>query len=73
MTAPDISAFSAEGDLLMGAEAIAQYLGITRRQVYRLAQDDIAPTFKLGGTIAARRSSLDAWMNGLERERSGRS
>ncbi len=51
-----------EGDLLMGAPAIAKYLGVTQRQVYRLTYDKIVPHFKLGGTVAARRSSLAAWM-----------
>lgn len=41
-------------DLLMGADAIARFLGITRRQAYRLAYDGHMPTFKLGGTVTAR-------------------
>ncbi|MBP2445934.1 helix-turn-helix transcriptional regulator [Rhizobium leguminosarum] len=56
-----------EGDLLMGADAIARFLGITRRQTYRLVYDGIAPSFKLGGTVAARRSSLTAWMATAEK------
>ncbi|MHA4733246.1 helix-turn-helix domain-containing protein [Ensifer adhaerens] len=55
-----------ERDLLMGADAIAGFLGVTRRQVYRLVYDEIIPSFKLGGTIAARRSSLSKWMEALE-------
>lgn len=51
------------GDLLMGANAIAAFLGITPRQTYRLVYDAILPTFKLGGTLAARRSTLTAWLN----------
>ncbi len=47
-----------EADLLMGVEPIAKYLGVTRRQAYRLVYDKIMPSFKLGGTVAARRSSL---------------
>lgn len=54
------------GDLLMGADAIAGYLGVSRRQVYRLVYDQIIPSFKLGGTVAARRSSLTKWMEELE-------
>lgn len=49
-------------DLLLGADAIASFLGITRRQVYRLVYDSVIPSFKAGGTVAARRSSLTAWM-----------
>ena len=51
-------------DLLLGATAIAEHLGVNRRQVYRLTQ---LPTFKVGGTIAARRSSLNRWMDDAER------
>ncbi|MEL4374125.1 helix-turn-helix transcriptional regulator [Brucella cytisi] len=53
-------------DLLMGADAIAKFLGITRRQTYRLIYDGLMPSFKLGrgpkATVAARRSSLRNWM-----------
>lgn len=56
-----------EPDLLMGANAIAKFLGVTPRQVYRLIYEGIAPSFKLGGTVAARRSSLRSWMAELER------
>lgn len=61
-----------ERDLLMGADAIADFLGVTRRQVYRLVYDNIIPSFKLGGTVAARRSSLIKWMEALEGQASDR-
>lgn len=50
------------GDLLIGANAIAKFLGVSSRQVYRLTYDGIMPHFKLGGSVAARRSSLTKWM-----------
>lgn len=53
-------------DLLLGANAIAEFLGITRRQAYRLTYDAIIPTFKAGGTVAARRSSLTKWLDEME-------
>ena len=53
-------------DLLLGADAIAKFLGISRRQVYRLVYDQIIPSFKAGGTVAARRSSLARWMADAE-------
>lgn len=53
-------------DLLMGADAIGQFLGITRRQTYRLVYDGIVPSFKLGGTVAARKSTLTRWMASQE-------
>jgi excisionase family DNA binding protein len=56
-----------EADLLMGAPAIAKFLGVTQRQVYRLTYDRVIPHFKLGGTVAARRSSLSAWLAEAER------
>ncbi|RDL52093.1 hypothetical protein BLJAPNOD_03244 [Ensifer sp. M14] len=51
-----------EGDLLMGAHAIARFLGVTPRQVYRLTYGALVPHFKLGGTVAARKSSLSKWL-----------
>ncbi|RWC04220.1 MAG: DNA-binding protein [Mesorhizobium sp.] len=54
----DLSNDNQPGDLLMGAAAIAQALGITRRQAYKLIYAGDLPTFKLGGTVSARRSSI---------------
>jgi len=54
------------GDLLLGADSIAAYLGITRRQVYRLVYDRVIPSFKAGGTVAARKSRLVKWMDEQE-------
>jgi excisionase family DNA binding protein len=55
-----------ERDLLLGADAIASFLGISRRQVYRLTYDHVIPTFRAGGSVAARRSSLTKWMAAQE-------
>jgi predicted DNA-binding transcriptional regulator AlpA len=55
------------GDLLMGARAIASHLGINIRQAYRLIYADALPTFKLGGSVAARRSSLAKWFADAEK------
>ena len=54
------------GDMLLGARAIAGFLGVSQRQIYRLVDEHIIPTFKVGGTISARRSSLNAWMTEQE-------
>lgn len=51
-----------EGDLLIGAKAIAEFLGVSRRQAYRLVQEGFAPSFKIGGAVAARRSSPTHWL-----------
>lgn len=48
--------------ILMGAKAIASFLGVTQRQAYRLIYECGLPHFKLGGTVAARRVSLTAWV-----------
>ncbi|MGV8939814.1 MAG: helix-turn-helix transcriptional regulator [Allorhizobium sp.] len=53
-------------DLLFGAKAIAEFLGINQRQTYRLIYDGIAPSFKLGGTVAARKSTLTKWLASQE-------
>jgi len=53
-------------ELLMGAKAIAAFLGITQRQAYRLVYDCGLPHIKFGGTVAARRSSLVKWLEEQE-------
>ncbi|MBN8245245.1 helix-turn-helix domain-containing protein [Nitratireductor aquimarinus] len=55
-----------DNKILMGAAAIAEHLGITRRQAYRLVYDDL-PTFKLGGTVAARPAEITEWLEGKRR------
>lgn len=53
-------------DLLLGADAIAAFLGITRRQTYRLVYEGVIPSFKAGGSVSARKSSLTKWMAAQE-------
>ena len=43
-------------DILMGAAAIADYLGWPRRKVYHCVEARRLPVFKVGTTICARRS-----------------
>ena len=45
-------------DLLYGMAAIGGHIGLTARQVEHLATKGELPTFKLGGTVCARRSTL---------------
>jgi len=45
-------------DVLIGAKAISSATGIKVRQIYRLAELGMIPTFKIGGALAARRSEL---------------
>jgi hypothetical protein len=55
-------------ELLIGAKAISKETGIKVRQVYRLAEMGQIPTFKVGGTVAARRSELQAHFASKERD-----
>ena len=60
-------------DLLRGAREIAVFLfgtATARRRVYDLHAEGLLPTFNLGKSICARRSSLMAWIETQER-RSG--
>ena len=56
-------------DLLNGVNAIAQYLNLTPRQVYYLAESHSLPLFKYGGTgqWRGRKSTLKRHIDTLER------
>lgn len=54
-------------DLAFGAEAIANVLGLTTRQVYHLNEKSHLPIFRIGSTICARRSTLQKWFDDQER------
>ena len=54
------------GDILFGAKAIAEYLGLSTKQIYRLIYSESLPVFKLGGTLSARRSTLERHFAALE-------
>ena len=56
-----------DADLLMGAPAIAKFLGIGARVLYRLADEGHLPVFKLGGTLSARKSGLRKHLAQLEK------
>lgn len=45
-------------DMLEGADAIAGFLGLSKRQVYHLTSSSRLPVFRLAGTLCARRSVL---------------
>jgi hypothetical protein len=45
-------------DLLYGVKAIAAHLRMTDKQVYHLHDKGDLPTFKIGATVCARRSTL---------------
>ena len=65
------SAGSLAGDVLHGAEGIAEFLygdGKLRRKVYNLVETERLPHFRLGAAICARKSILLAWIEQQERE-----
>ena len=64
----DTSNPSAGADLLYGAHAIAEFLGIKERAAYHLIETRRIPFFKIGKTVCARRTSLAARIAELEAE-----
>jgi len=46
-------------DLLVGAQAIAGYLGMERHQIYYMVAQKRLPVIKKGSLIFARKSELD--------------
>lgn len=53
-------------DVLWGAEAIGQFLGMTRRQVYHACDQEHLPIFRVGSTLVCRRSTLMAFITARE-------
>ncbi|MDX1240582.1 excisionase family DNA-binding protein [Sinorhizobium medicae] len=53
-------------DMLRGADAIAQYMGLPRRSVYHAISKGHLPCFRLGETVCARKTTLLAWIAGQE-------
>jgi hypothetical protein len=58
-------------DLLYGAPAVAAFLGIRLKQAQHLIEARRIPSFRIGKTVAARRSKVIAALEGLE-EATGR-
>lgn len=52
--------------MLVGADAIAKELGMSRRQVYSLIYSGALPTIKVGGLQAIRKTKLVEWVSTLE-------
>jgi hypothetical protein len=53
-------------DLLHGAGAIAEFLGVNKRRVYHLHETRVIPSFNLGNVVCARRSALRQHIARLE-------
>lgn len=47
---------------ILTLDEVANYLKVSTRTVYRLAQKGEIPAFKLGGTWRFRRTELDSWV-----------
>ncbi|PWL19272.1 DNA-binding protein [Falsochrobactrum shanghaiense] len=45
-------------DLLVGADAIADFTGMKARTIYHLAAKRAFPTFKMGDLVCARKSKI---------------
>lgn len=50
------------GDLIVGAEQIADFLGLDRRKIYHLASQDHLPIFRIGSALCCRKSTLTKWI-----------
>jgi predicted site-specific integrase-resolvase len=46
-------------DLLVGAKAIANWLGVSQRTAFYWAEKGLIPAFKIGKQWAARKSALE--------------
>jgi excisionase family DNA binding protein len=63
-------------DLVRGARAIAAALGVSHRTALDWIHRRLVPTFRIGGSVCARRSTLARWLAereaaAMESERSG--
>lgn len=57
---------------ILTLEEVANYLRVTKRTLYRLAQEGVLPAFKLGGTWRFRRDELNQWINeNIDKQRGG--
>ena len=57
---------SLAGDMLYGADAIAAYLGMSRRRVYHAVEKGHIPVLRIGQIICARKSRLRRWISEME-------
>ncbi len=56
------------GSTLLTAEAVAELLGIPKRQVYELAKRGDLPCVPMGRRVLFRRQSVEAWLTSRERQ-----
>ena len=53
-------------DILYGAAAVGEFLGMPRRSVYHAVASGRLPVFRIGETVAARKSTLLGWIQSQE-------
>jgi len=49
-------------ETILTIKEVADYLKVTERTLYRLAQEGKIPAFKVGGSWRFRREDLDRWI-----------
>lgn len=54
-------------DVLMGAGAIADYIGLTRKQAYGHIERGNLPVFRIGALLCIRKSTILNWIERQER------
>jgi len=63
-------------ETILTIKEVADYLKVTERTLYRLAQEGKIPAFKVGGSWRFRRDDLDRWIedqtNTAEEQRNAR-
>lgn len=67
---PTVNDAAIHGDLLKGADAIAEFVfgdRKERRRVYNLKDRGYLPVFQIGATVCARKTTLLAWIEAQER------
>lgn len=57
---------SLSADMLRGANEIADFLGLDKRQVYHAASTGKLPVFHIGSIVHARKSTLMGWIQDQE-------
>jgi excisionase family DNA binding protein len=53
---------SGEPDCLLRAADLQEVLGLSRAKIYRLMQDNVLPTVRIGGSIRVPRRALVRWI-----------
>lgn len=54
---------------LWDIEEVAQYLKVTKDTIYRWIDKKGMPAIKIGKKWLFRRNDIDAWLNGLDRQK----